>query len=158
MSLNTHNNTDVIIADTSCFIVLSKIDEIQILKQLFGRVVTTPEVANEFGEPLPSWVMVSQVNNNNLKKSLTMQLDLGEASTLALALENSNSLLILDDFKARQIAMRLGISITGTLGIIIQAKNLGIIDTVKPLLEKIQLTNFRLSNTLIAQALMIANE
>jgi predicted nucleic acid-binding protein len=45
-----------IISDTSCLILLDKIDEIHLLKKLFGSIITTPEVADEFGLPLPSWV------------------------------------------------------------------------------------------------------
>ena len=49
-----------IISDTSCLILLDKIGELEILNKLFGTIITTPEVANEFGQPLPFWVEIQQ--------------------------------------------------------------------------------------------------
>lgn len=86
-----------------------------------------------------------------------MQIDKGESSAIALAIETPNSTLILDDFKARKIAEQLGLPYTGTIGIIIKAKLQGIIQTIKPILSKIKQTDFRLSAIEI-QALKEANE
>ncbi len=76
-----------IISDTSCFILLSKIDELDILKKVYGEIFTTPEVAAEFGEPLPGWVKIISSTDKNLQLLLELQIDKGEASALALALE-----------------------------------------------------------------------
>ena len=89
---------------------------------------------------------------------MELQIDRGESSAIALALETPNSTVILDDYKARKIAERLGITLTGTIGVIIKAKLNGTIPSVKPLLEKIKQTNFRLSAEIEAQALKEANE
>ena len=48
----------VIISDTSCLILLDKIQELAILKNLFGQVVTTQIVADEFGGLLPEWIVI----------------------------------------------------------------------------------------------------
>mgnify|MGYP001217069077 CR=1 FL=1 len=87
-----------------------------------------------------------------------MQIDKGESSAIALALETPDSTLILDDIKARKIADRLGLSFTGTIGIIIKAKLNGIIPAIKPILAKIKQTDFRLSVEIELQALHLANE
>ena len=87
-----------------------------------------------------------------------MQINKGEASAIALALEIHDNIVILDDWKARKIAERLGISITGTLGVIIKAKNTGIIASIKPFLDKVRETNFRISEELEQIALKEANE
>lgn len=89
---------------------------------------------------------------------LEMQLDKGESSAIALALETRLSTIILDDYKARKIAERLGLALTGTIGLLVKAKLKGIIPTVKPLPEKIKQTNFRLSTELELQALRAAGE
>lgn len=73
-------------------------------------------------------------------------------------MEVSDSTVILDDYKARKIASQLGINFTGTLGIIIKAKLKGVIPSIKPFLEKIKQTNFRLSVELELQALREAGE
>ncbi len=75
-----------------------------------------------------------------------------------LALETPGSPIILDDYKARKIAEHPGIIVTGTIGVIIKAKLNGIIPAIKPLLEKIKQTDFRLSADIELQALKEANE
>jgi predicted nucleic acid-binding protein len=64
--------------------------------------------------------------------------DKGEASAIALALESENSLLIIDDRKGRKFARQLGLSIIGTIGIIVDAKLAGIIPSVKPSWQKLK--------------------
>lgn len=147
-----------IIADTSCFIILSKIGELDLLHKLYGVIVTTIDIAIEFEESLPDWVEIVIVKDTYKQQLLEMQIDKGESSAIALAFEIPESTLILDDFKARKIAHQLGILYTGTIGVIVKAKLKGIIPTIKPLLEKIKKTNFHLSVDIEIQALMQANE
>ena len=147
-----------VIADTSCFIILSNIEELDLLRRVFGEVVTTLEVLKEFGEPLPDWVIIQASEDKYRQQILEMQIDKGEASAIALALEIAGCTLVVDDYKARRIAAQLGIEITGTLGVIIKAKLKGIIVSVKPYLEKIKNTDFRLSDELMQQALHEAGE
>ena len=87
-----------------------------------------------------------------------MQIDKGESSAIALALETPDSTIILDDYKARKIANQLGLIFTGTIGVIIKAKLNGIIHSIKPLLEKIKQTDFRISAEIELQALKEALE
>ena len=75
----------------------------------------------------------------------------GEASAIALALERSNSRLILGDIRARKYAKRLGLSITGTIGVIAEAEKSGTISSAMTLINKIQQTNFWLSNKVLAE-------
>jgi predicted nucleic acid-binding protein len=147
-----------IISDTSCFILLSKINELDLLHKVYGEIVTTTEIADEFGDPLPDWVEITSVKDKSRQQLLEMQLDKGESSAIALALETPDSTVILDDYKARKIAEQLGILYTGTIGIIIKAKQLGIISSIKPFLNKIKQTDFRLSVELEILALKEAKE
>jgi predicted nucleic acid-binding protein len=148
----------IIISDTSCFIILSKIGQLEILQRLFGNVVTTPEIADEFGESLPNWVEIVATKDKYKQQLFEIQVDRGESSAMALSLEMENSLLIIDDYKARKLAKTLNISYTGTIGILILAKNKGIISAIQPFLEKIKETNFRISPELELQALIEAKE
>ena len=147
-----------IISDTSCFIILTNIGELDLLRKVYGQIVTTPEIAAEFGEPLPDWVEIVTVADRYRQQLLEMQIDKGESSAIALALETPNSTIILDDYKARKIAEQLGLIYTGTIGVIIKAKLNGIISSVKPLLEKIKQTDFRLSAEIELIALKEAGE
>ena len=147
-----------IISDTSCFIILSKINELDLLQKLYGEIVTTADIAEEFGETLPSWVLIENVVDKRCQRILEMQIDRGESSAIALALEIKYSTLVLDDFKARRIAHNLGLSYTGTIGIIIRAKLNGVIPSIKPILEKIKETNFRITIDIEMQALKESGE
>ena len=68
------------------------------------------------------------------------------------------ALLFLDDYKARKVAEKLGLEITGTIGVIIKAKIRGIIPSIKSYLDKINQTNFRISLEVEEQALKQAGE
>lgn len=147
-----------IICDTSCFIVLTNINELELLQKTYGQIATTNEIAAEYGEALPDWVVIEQVKDINRQQVLELQLDKGECSAIALALEINDCTIILDDIKARKIAERLGLAVTGTIGVIIKAKLKGIIPLVKPLFDKIKMTDFRLTAELEQKALIAANE
>lgn len=138
----------IIISDTSCLILLDKIGELNLLNKLFGEIIITQEIADEFKKELPSWFKVKAATNKIYQKILEASLDRGEASAIAFAIEQSDCLLIIDDLKGRRYAQQLGIKITGSLGVIIDAKLSGHILSVKSILDKIRKTDFRLTEEL----------
>ena len=148
----------VIISNTSCLILLDKIGELNLLNSLFGMITVTGEIANEFKKELPDWFNIEDPINKNYQKILEASLDKGEASAIAFAIEQTDCLLIIDDYKGRKYAERLGIKITGTLGVIIDAKLSGHIESVKPMLDKIKKTDFRLTAELEQRTLEKSNE
>lgn len=107
---------------------------------------------------MPDWIEIAEVADKSRQQILELQLDSGESSAIALAMETNDSTVILDDYKARKIAEQLGINYTGTIGVIIKAKLNGIILSIKPVLEKIKHTDFRLSDEIETQALKEAGE
>jgi len=147
----------VIVSDTSCLILFYKIEELDLLKKLFGRLHITKTVQKKFNQPIPDWIEVVELTTD-LQKGLSSYLDKGEATAISLAAEYENSLLIIDEIKGRKAAKEMGISVTGSLGVLVAAKNNGHIQTVKPLIEKIQKTNFRISGELIERVLDNVNE
>jgi predicted nucleic acid-binding protein len=150
--------SNTIISDTSCLIILSNINEIDLLRRMYGKIITTAEVAEEFGQMLPDWVEIRLASDIYRQKILELQIDRGEASAIALAIELVDSVVILDDYKARKVAESLGIQIIGTIGIIIKAKRNGIIESIKPFLQKIRQTDFRISDELEMRALEESGE
>jgi len=148
----------LVITDTSCFVLLYKIDGFAILHNLFGSVFTTPEIALEYGEQLPEWVVIQPIKDQNLLAEYQQKVDPGEASALALAQEINADLVILDDLEARKFALKLGLAFKGTLGLLVMAKQEGIIPSIRPYLEKVQQTNFRLASHLVDQSLRDAGE
>src|ERR1035438_9704565 len=134
-----------IVSDTSCFIILAKISELNLLFRTYGQIITTKEVALEYGEALPDWVIIKEALDKDFQHNLEKKIDKGEASAIALAIETDDCTIILDDYKARQVAEQLGLDITGTIGVIIKAKLSGIIPSIIPYLEKISKTDFRIT-------------
>jgi len=61
-----------------------------------------PRIVQEYGEPIPEWLLIKNVADEYRQKILEMQIDKGESSAIALALETPKSILILDDHKARK--------------------------------------------------------
>ncbi len=86
-----------------------------------------------------------------------MVVDAGEAEAIALASEK-NCLLISDDKQARSAAKRLGVAVIGTVGVLIRAKQNGIITEIKLILDALDANEFRLSRALREEALKIAGE
>ncbi|MGB7394600.1 MAG: DUF3368 domain-containing protein [Pricia sp.] len=148
----------IIIADASCIISLDNIGELYLLRKMFDEITITPEVADEFGEPLPDWIKIKRVVDEKKMRLLELELDRGEASAIALALEQVDSLLLIDERKGREIAQRVGLKIMGILGTLIWAKEKGVIGAVKPLLEKLESNDFRISKSLKERILRRTSE
>ncbi len=148
----------VVISDTSSLIIFQKICELELLKIVYDNLFTTPEIAEEFEDHLPEWIIIRSVKDRKYLEFLNTQVDLGEASAIALAKEMEDTLLLLDDLKARRLAKRLNIKFTGTLGVITKAKELGVIGNVKPIIDKLLKTDFRISEKIIKEILTINNE
>ncbi len=148
----------IVISDTSSLILFHKIEELELLRKVYRRVIVTPEVQTEFQERLPNWIKIESVQDKKYQEFLETQVDWGEASAIALAKEIENPLLLLDDLKARKLAGKLNLKFTGTLGVINKARQVGIVHKIKPLIDKILLTDFRISENIINELLRLNNE
>jgi len=90
------------------------------------------------------WVELSVPANEQVVR-LVADLGPGETGVLLLALEQTDPVVILDDALARRHAEMLGISLTGTLGILLDAKRRGLVPALTPLIDDLQRLGFRLS-------------
>jgi predicted nucleic acid-binding protein len=148
-----------IISNTSCLIILDNIDRLDILQKLYQTIHLTEEVAQEFGKPLANWMIVDVVQDKNYLRILNASVDLGEASTIALAVQMpGESVMILDDLKARKLAKQLDLKYTGLLGILLKAKQQNIITSVSDILAQFRQVNFRFSEKLETEVLKLAGE
>jgi predicted nucleic acid-binding protein len=68
--------------------------QLDLLRKVYGQIVTTPEIAAEFGEPFPEWVEIAEVKDKYRQRILELQIDRGESSVIALALETPYSIVI----------------------------------------------------------------
>lgn len=148
----------IIISDTSCLILLIKINELDLLNKFSNEVVITSIIKNELNINLPLWIKVEDPKNLNYQNLLELELDKGEASAIALMLEKKDAILLIDDLKGRKVSEKLNLKYSGTLGLILKAKQAGIIPSVKSIIEKIKSTNFRFSEQLIDEIIKQANE
>lgn len=139
----------IIISDTSCLIALSNIGLLHIIKDLYGEIIITSEVKAEFGGILPDWIIIHQVKDKAKQADIEKRLDSGESSSIALALEIPNTLLIIDEIKGRKIAKSLNIEIIGTIGILLIASDKGLIPDVISVILKLVNRGFRLSDKLL---------
>ncbi|MDR3133128.1 MAG: DUF3368 domain-containing protein [Prevotellaceae bacterium] len=129
-----------------------------LLRQLYAGVIVTEDIYAEFGEPLPEWVKIKTVTNKKYQQLLELNLDRGESSAIALAMEMENALLIIDDLKARKEAKRLGFPVTGTLGILYAARQQGLIPALKPYIDALQSAGFRVASNIIKELLALCHE
>ncbi len=139
----------IIISDTSCLIALQNLGLLNLLKDLYQEILITKEVKNEFGNDLPDWIVVLEVKNKDKQAEIEKRLDKGEASSIALALEINNSVLIIDEIKGRKIAESLHIEIIGTIGILVLADKRGLIKDILSIILKLVNRGFRLSDKLM---------
>jgi predicted nucleic acid-binding protein len=145
------------VSNSSCLIGLDAIARLDLLKQLYGTVHVPGAVSMECGV-LPSWIQVHPVQNQSLVQLLRIELGAGEAEAIALGAELPVARLILDDKKARRIAKRLNLPVTGTLAILLRAKQAGVVPNVKDLLNALLAAQFWVSDELVKEVLRQAGE
>lgn len=158
-----------VIVNSMPLIVLCNIGELNILKQLYKEIVIPEAVFREVTEKEDSacqkikqsldWIHVETIKVQSEKKMYRAKLHDGEVEVMILAQEGRwADLLIIDDNAAKKTAKYLGLPVTGTLGVLLKAKNLGYIEAVKPILEKMQKTGFYISQDVVRIVLSQASE
>lgn len=148
----------VVVSNTSPLIVLSNTGELDLLRFLFGRIAIPRGVAEEFGEQLPEWIEVKDVQNQVVVSLLREKLHKGESEAIALAVELNAELVIIDDKTARNTASYLGLNVIGTAGLILLGKKKGYYKEIKPVVDNLTKKGFRLSNDVMEQILKEAGE
>ena len=145
------------VTNSTCLIGLERIRRLDLLPLVFHTVFAPPTVAAEVRSSL-TWLTVQTVENSAFVAALKTQMDEGEAEAIALAVELDNVILILDDKKARRVAQQIGLKVIGTVGMLLRAKNQGVITEIKPLLTELVQVDFRITNAIIQEALRLSGE
>ncbi|MEQ8756288.1 MAG: DUF3368 domain-containing protein [Coleofasciculus sp. G1-WW12-02] len=154
------------VTNSSILIALSTIGQLSLLHQRFPDGVFLPQAVwrevVETGKGQPgaqdvasaSWLTIRQVTNTSVISLLRIELDEGEAEAIALFAENPVDTILLDEKNARRVARQMGLPVLGTVGILIWAKQQGLIITLKEQLDALQNQGkFRLSQSLYQEAL-----
>ncbi len=157
-----------VISNTSPMQYLHQLGLLHLLPALVSQVIVPPAVVAELaagrsrGINLPDpanlqWVAVRQPISAPALP-LAVGLGPGEREVLALALESSDAIVVLDDQLARQTALTFGLRLTGTLGVLLDAKKRGLINEIAPMLDQLQSLRFRLAPQTRAAVLKLAGE
>ena len=146
-----------VICDTTPFIALSSIGQIQLLKDIYFPIIVPLAVIEEVSEggkinvpdlALFDWIEVIS-NVANVENRLLFQLDYGERQVVLNALKLQPDLVLIDDRTARNIAEYLGLKVKGTLGVLVEAKRKGLIPSFKVPALKMKEHGIRFSEQLI---------
>jgi uncharacterized protein len=157
-----------LICDTSPIQYLHQLGILDVLHALANRVLAPPAVVSELAEgralgvALPDlralhWIEIRRPISA-LSTPLVTNLGPGETQVLMLGLECREAVVVLDDALARRIAETLGLPLTGTLGVLLDAKRAGLIPAVNPMLDQLQALRFRLAPHTRAAILDLAEE
>jgi uncharacterized protein len=156
-----------VVSNTTPIISLLKIGHLELLQKLY-KTIFIPEAAYreiEVGKAKPfsadlsklDWIIIQKIKNRKPLIELD-KLDDGEAEVILLARELNADLVILDELLGRQFASSKGLVVTGTLGLLIKAKESCIIQKVEPLLRELQNQGIWMSDKLVSSILKKTNE
>lgn len=160
----------LVISDSSPISNLILVDKIELLHQVVGDVIIPFGVYNEIQKlhdfninltlfDSVDWISVRTVGNIDFVNELRLSLDVGEAEAIALSLEIHADFLLIDERYGQSIASKLNIRTIGLIGILIKAKQRGIISEVKPVIDDlIRNAGFWIAKKLYAEVLNKANE
>ncbi|MBS1250254.1 MAG: hypothetical protein MAG431_01845 [Chloroflexi bacterium] len=160
----------IVVSNTSPIISLAAIGQFNLLHHLYKHVHIPQSVLKELnakGSPWPGsnevanadWIEVHTVQNQALVTALQRDLDSGESESIALALELHADLVLLDEKEGRRAAQRLDLRISGVVGVLLNAKTSGSIETIQPHLDQLRhIAGFYLSEDLYQHVLVLAGE
>lgn len=159
-----------VVSDASALINLARIGELDLLRQLYGKLWIPEAVWREVvtggaGQPgaeeirTASWIKTKGVANKNLVRALRQDLDAGEAEAIALAMELEADLLLMDERLGRETARHLGLRYVGLIGVLITAKRKGLLNDVKSRLIALRdMAGFWVSDSLYIRVLQDEGE
>lgn len=159
-----------VVIDTSVVLNLCFLHQEGLLTALHEKLIAPSAVRREFerlatfddrfkGLTFPAFIEVQDPRDIPDQLQNAISLDEGEIAALALALERKVQNVLIDELPARQIAEQLGLRVSGLLGVLIRAKQRGLITSVKPLLDRLQQEGkFWIGGELMEQVLQAVGE
>jgi len=160
----------IVVSDTTPLIGLAQIQRFDLLRQLFGQVYIPQAVYDEavvagheaggarHQVSSATWIKIVSVKDRLAVEVLLDEMDLGEAEAIVLARELGADWVLMDERKGRRKLAQMGINRIGTLGILLKAKQLGLLEAVRPEIEKLRHQSFSMSQEVIDAVLKQANE
>lgn len=160
----------IVVSNTTPLIGLAQIQRFDLLRQLFGQVYIPQAVYDEavvVGREEggakhevsgAAWIKTVRVKDRLAVEVLLDEMDLGEAEAIVLARELGATWVLMDEKKGRRKLSQMGLNKIGTLGILLKAKQTGLLGAIRPEIEKLQQQSFSMSQDVIDAVLKQANE
>ncbi|MBO9612193.1 MAG: DUF3368 domain-containing protein [Dyadobacter sp.] len=157
----------IVVSDTSVISGLVQSGHLDVLQNLYERIIIPNQVYLElqdlnvaFQQKLAlDWIEIREVSSTSLLNELTELLDPGEAEAIVLATELRADLVLIDERKGRAIATQMGLSVIGTLGALVEAKEKNYINSVKPVIDiLVNQCGFWIKPSLVERVLKSVNE
>jgi predicted nucleic acid-binding protein len=160
--------SSIVVSNTTPLVALAWLERLDLLPALFGAIHIPDAVYNELHsipEKIGSselaavdWLRVTTVENALAVQMLANELDAGESEAIVLAHELRAGLLLMDERRGRRRAIEGGLTVTGTLGILIEARKRDLIGPLQPLLAHLRELPFRMTQTLYVDVLRQVGE
>jgi len=150
------------VVNASPLIVLAKVRHAHLLSALTDEVVVPQMVVDEINagpaeDPARAWLSDNPLpvvaTSRAPAELLAWDLGAGETAVMAYALTNSDWTAILDDNAARKCARSFGISVKGTLAVVIMAKQRGLIPSAADMIRQLQQHDYRIQESIVRDAL-----
>ena len=145
-----------LVSNSTSLICLERINRLDLLGSCVKELYIPTGVYVETNISLP-FIQQKKVTNASVVSSLRIHLGLGESEAIALACELKIPVM-LDDKKARSIARNMDVPVVGTLGLLVHAKEIGVIQQIKPIINDLQSVGFHIADKLRNKILALANE
>lgn len=156
------------VIDTSPWIALSACGQTSLLRKLYDTIMIPVTVKEEILAGGKNQIGVQELNEADwlqvvklqdpMKAMLLHELDQGEAEVIILAKEQKAHEVILDEKVARMQARVLGLSVVGTLGLLLRAKKQGLLREIRPLIEKILKADIYIHRDIVQEVFQKAGE
>ena len=158
-----------VVVNTTPLIALSHVDQLDVLKRLYGEIIIPEAVYRELSIKTESickmavddsleWIRIKSINNEMAKAMYKTQLHDGEVEVMILSKEIAADVVIIDDANAKKHAKYLGLPVTGTLGVLIKAKREGYISELKPIFSQMVENGIYISQCLMESCLKQVGE
>lgn len=152
----------IVVSDTSVLTSLIHIRREDLLHELYGSVLVPPAVRNELlraHDRLPEFLQVRRIRDVTDVIRLETELDRGEAEAIVLARETQADLLLMDEKLGRRVAVREGLRIAGLMGVLVEAKQRGHVQSLRDLVRRLETeAGFRVAEAVRREAFRLAGE
>jgi len=160
----------IVVSDSSPLIGLAQIQRLELLQCLFGEIFIPQAVYKEVviagrkkgmaaqAVSAAAWIKTVVVSDLGAVAALLQELDKGEAETIVLAQKLSAEWVLMDEKAGRRKLTQMGMNKVGTLGVLLRAKRAGLLDAIRPEIERLQAQRFSINQAVINAVLEEAGE